>query len=369
MFKMLSCLLLALLTALSGAGYGERFLASSDLHLTQDRALHASALGALGTAAGDFDGLILLGDTANNAHDAEHAYALEFLDGLGTAAYVIPGNHDLTARLRPGDFARLYGAYGWDGAFARDAETASCAVMTAGGTCLLLLDTNAYNGPDNVAALGGVSDGTLEWVAETLASIKEGTPVIACGHHPILPGSRESMTPGATRLAEALRSGGVRLYLCGHDHGFAAVEADGLQQITVGQPQAYPGWGGALEVTEAGIRWRVLPLYAGDDPAWREMAENAARLGERMGRSTLEGTVWEGDEEAVQWFATAFNLIFTSGLTEDICQKLLADPAAQKWREIETRTVVKRWIFGVLENCPQDVREIDLRNRHWSAGG
>ena len=179
MFKMMSCLLLALLTALSGAGYGERFLVSSDLHLTEDRALHASALGALGTAAGDFDGLILLGDTTNNAHDAEHAHALEFLEGLGTAAYVIPGNHDLTARLRPADFARLYGAYGWDGAFARDAETASCAVMTAGGTCLLLLDTNAYNGPDNVAALGGVSDGTLEWVAETLASIEEGTPVIA----------------------------------------------------------------------------------------------------------------------------------------------------------------------------------------------
>ena len=151
MFKMLSCLLLALLTALSGAGYGERFLASSDLHLTEDRALHASALGALGTAAGDFDGLILLGDTANNAHDAEHAHALEFLDGLGTAAYVIPGNHDLTARLRPGDFARLYGACGWDGAFARDAETASCAVTVVKATGEKTLKSTGSNGTVKLA--------------------------------------------------------------------------------------------------------------------------------------------------------------------------------------------------------------------------
>ena len=38
----------------------------------------------------------------------------------------------------------------------------------------------------------------------------------------------------------------------------------------------------------------------------------------------------------------------------------LADENCRKWRRVETRTVVKDWIFSLLENPPEDVRKIDV---------
>ena len=39
---------------------------------------------------------------------------------------------------------------------------------------------------------------------------------------------------------------------------------------------------------------------------------------------------------------------------------LLADENCRKWREAETRTVAKEWMLNLLENCPEDVRRIDI---------
>ena len=350
--RILTAAALAVLLALCAHCCAETFLITSDLHLTEDRAAHTAVLDALRRAAGSADAVILLGDSTNNAHPGEHALVLEFLLSLEKPAYVIPGNHDITADISA--FIDLYAGHGWDRAFSRDADTASCAVLTEGGTCLLLMDT--CSGPGYAAPMGGISDTACAWAAETLAALPAGTPVVACGHHPILPAERDARTPGAVGLAEALR--GVKLYLCGHDHGFAAVKAGGLQQITVGQPHAFPGWAGMLEVTGEGLSWRVLPLY--DAETHRAMREDAAALAEGMARGTLEGTIHEGDEDAIRWFVEAFVLAMTSRLDEEVCEEMLREPAAQKWREITTKTVVKKWILGLLENRPQDVRRIEL---------
>lgn len=343
--------LIALLL-LCSAGLSETFLITSDLHLTGEAAAHEETLEALRAAARNADALILLGDNTNNVHGEEHARVLEFLASLETPAYVIPGNHDITPDLS--EFIGMYADYGWNQAFSRDAHSASCAVMTAGGVCLLLLDTNAVSG--GVTPLGGIVPETCAWVRDTVAALPAGTPVVACGHHPILPAGRSERTPGADALAEALR--GVKLYLCGHDHSFAADNADGLQQITVGQPHAYPGWAGVLNVSAKGIFWRKLTLY--DAATLEDMKASAATLAEGMARGTLVGTVHESDEEAIRWFAEAFEMWLTSELDPEACARLLSDPGAQKWRAIETRTVVKKWMFGLLENCPQDVRAIDI---------
>ena len=340
---LMACLALMLL----GAAAAETFLITSDLHLTGEG--EPPALEVLKAAEGDV--LILLGDNTNNSRDAEHAAALGFLRSLGRPAFVIPGNHDLTER-QTSDFTRMYADYGWEAAFSRDDGSASCAVMTPDGVCLLLLDTNAFDAPGHVKPLGGVSDATVAWVADTLNALPEGVPVIACGHHPLLP----DRLSGA--LADALRQGGVKLYLCGHDHGFAAVNVNGLQQITVGQPHAYPGWAGLLDVSPEGCHWRTVPLYREDDPVWLAMAQSARELAENMARGVLEGTVWENDAEAVRWFCEAFDGVSTSALDAGACERLLSEPGAQKWREIETKTVVKQWIFSLLESHPQDVREI-----------
>ena len=188
------------------------------------------------------------------------------------------------------------------------------------------------------------------------AELPEGTPVIACGHHPLLPAERQARTPGAQALVAALQ--GVKLYLCGHDHGFATVRARGLQQITTGQPHAYPGWAGLLEVDPDGFHWRVVPLY--DDETQQAMRAETLTLADSMARGTLKGTPFEDDEEAIRWFTEAFDAAMSSRLDEETCRAMLDRPAAQKWRMVETKTVVKSWILGLLEGCPQDVRQIDI---------
>ena len=346
--KAISIFLLLLLPAC----FAETFLVTSDLHFTVSREKHGNTFETLTKA--QCDALILLGDSTNNAHIEEHYYVLEFLESLDAPVYIVPGNHDVTTDR--GFFLTIYHAQGRDQSFAKDPASASYAVMV-GDICLLMLDTNDVSG-GYVASLGGISSETCDWVDNVLSALPEGVEVVACGHHPILPVEREKRTPGATRLADTLRENGVKLYLCGHDHCFAAVKVGGLQQITVGQAQAYPGWAGALEVGPEGIHWRVVELY--DDVTKQVMKNAAIEMGRRMVQGTLAETKYKGDEECMDWFAEAFEKWLSSELNPEICRELLNAPAAFKWRQVETRTVVKDWMFGLLENGSQDFREIDI---------
>ena len=135
---------------------------------------------------------------------------------------------------------------------------------------------------------GGIGGSTLVWLQETLASLPDGTPVLACGHHPILPPGRNERTPGANALCQVLRAYGAGLYLCGHDHGFATAEREGLRQITVGQPQAYPGWAGIVEKTDGGFRWHTEVIYDPHSPSYIALRESAYALGGTMARAPCQ---------------------------------------------------------------------------------
>ena len=184
--------------------------------------------------------------------------------------------------------------------------------------------------------------------------------MLVCGHHPILPRERDERTPGAYALGVILRAYGAGLYLCGHDHGFATLEQDGLRQIVVGQPQAYPGWAGVAEQEEGAFRWRTEPLYDEQSPLFIRLRENTRNMGREMARGTLEPTPYAGDEDAIGWFSSAFMLFAACDMTPEKNAELLADENCRKWRRVETRTVVKDWIFSLLENPPEDVRKIDV---------
>ncbi|MBQ8159540.1 MAG: metallophosphoesterase [Clostridia bacterium] len=355
MKKMLALILC--LCLLTNASFAERLLVTSDWHLTEDEAAFSPMLQALGRALAGDDILLVLGDNTNNSHVEEHHFVKSSLEALqkttGHEVYVIPGNHDFSGAFRAEDFVTLYEDFGWKQAFSRDTDSASYAVMTGGGVCLLMMDTNTW-GAGHALPGGGESEETLAWVKSTLASLPEDTRVIACGHHPILPEGR-----GHDGLAGVLTQAGVTLYLCGHDHGFGAVRAGTLQQITVGQSQAYPGYAGHISLSDAGFTWETLSLYAEDDPWFSAIRAQSQALALQMGSGTLRGTVHEGDEEAIDWFVRCFALIQTGSLTEETCASLLREEGARKWSEIETSTVVKGWLFGILNNCPQDVRHIE----------
>lgn len=358
---LLTTLLLSALLV-PNAGKAETFLVTADFHLTSDAASFVPPLNALANALRGRDALLALGDITNNARAAEHQamrgnlYALKCL--TGAKVYALPGNHDIANDFDPSAFAAYYVDYGWNDAWKRDFYSASYAVMTKGGTCLIMLDTFAVPSLTNARPEGGVADATLNWLDSLLTSLAPDAPVIVCGHHPILPAEQRNRMENAPKLANVLRRRGVSLYLCGHDHCFAAVKEDGLQQITVGQPQNYPGGVGLLTVDAQAIRWRMLPLYADNDPYWQSMVINAREFRDNMGRKTLVGTPHEDDAVAIDWFCRCFDLFTRGELDDALCKSLLSEPGAQMWREIETKTIVKRWLFGLLEGHPQSVREI-----------
>ena len=345
-------------------GETESIMALSDTHLTKQTRDHADMLQAVMQAAQGKDLVLLTGDNTDNAHTEEHAMVLEWAGMMeqqtGAEVYIIPGNHDYGAFFGPDQFISLYGAYGWDRAFSRDSGTASCAVMTRKGTCLLMLDTNRPDTDRSFLPDGSIGEETLRWVQEVLEALRDGTPVIACGHHPILPEERNERTPGASALSRLLRAYGAGLYLCGHDHGFATAEAEGLRQITLGQPQAYPGWVGIIEKEDGTFYWHTEQIYGDESPAFLRLRENAVNLSRAMARGTLESTPYAGDEDAIEWFSAVFMLSADGRMTPEDRIHLLADENCGKWRRVETRTVVKDWILSLLENRTEGMREFSL---------
>ena len=53
-------------------------------------------------------------------------------------------------------------------------------------------------------------------------------------------------------------------------------------------------------------------------------------------------------------------LTLESKATPEDRVRLLADENCLKWRQVETPTVVKKWILGLLEDPPEDVSQIKL---------
>ena len=363
-WRRLAAVLIAAAFLNPASGGAERFLVISDTHITEEARDDDAMQEAVVQAARETDAVLLLGDSTNNAHPEEHNLVLQWTREIrqraGAEVYILPGNHDYRPLFGPDEFTAWYKSCGWDRAFSRDIATAGYAAMTENGTCLIMLDTNDFDQTRSALPYGGIAQITLDWVRDVLTSLPDGTPVLVCGHHAVLPAERDELTPGARALGRILRTYGAGVYLCGHDHGFATAEQDGLRQITVGQPQAYPGWAGILELDQGVFRWHTQRIYDEQSPAFIRLKDGAYSLGRRMAEGTLEPTPYSGDRDAVEWFASAYMLFAGGEMTPETSARLLADENCRKWRQVETRTVVKDWILGLLENPPEDVKRLDL---------
>ena len=123
-------------------------------------------------------------------------------------------------------------------------------------------------------------------------------------------------------------------------------------------PQAYPGWAGIAEKENGGFLWHTVQIYDAQSPALAALRENALTLADNMARGTLSTTPYADDEAAIEWFAEVYMTRASGEMPPEKNAALLADENCRKWREIETLTVVKDWILNLLENCPEDVRQI-----------
>ena len=354
-----------LLALLLPSARAERLLILSDLHFTADSKTD-ELLEAVCALLSPDDALLVLGDMANSGREAEHARVLSFLAEIrtktGCPVFALPGNHDLSGGVSPSDFAGQYRAFGYDGADCVEPGGAGYARFLSPGLFLVMLDTNDFDPVRRDVQHGGVTEERLVWLKGVLSAVPEGTETVVCGHYPILPAESGSSddTKNAAALVRLLKESGVRVYLCGHRHSNYTQREDGLRQIAVGIPFAWPACAGSLARTEDGFLYEMLPLYAGESETMKTMREQQLSLARRMAEGSLAGTAYEGDGGAVGWFVSAF-LASMDGTLAARQKELLSDANCEKWRRAEVRSMAKPWILSLVQNPPEDVKRIEIR--------
>ena len=358
---LLFLLFFALLLSHAGA---ERLFILSDLHFKADSETQELREAVCAKLLPE-DTLLVLGDMANSGREAEHARVYSFLceirETVGCPVYVLPGNHDLSGGVSPEGFAELYASFGYMGADWR--EGGSYARILPSGLLLVMLDTNGYDPVRKDVQHGAVSESQLAWLKELLSTRPAGMETIVCGHYPILPaesgGSDE--TANAEALGRLLRDAGVRVYLCGHRHSNFTLEEDGLRQIGVGVPFAWPACGGSLMWMKDRFIYEMVPLYAEGSETMKTMRQEQLALARRMAEGSLQGTTYEGDGAAIDWFVTVF-LSSMEGTLEVKQGDLLAHEGYNKWQLAEVRSMAKPWILSLVEHPPEDVKHIEIES-------
>ena len=186
----------------------------------------AAAVESVGAMQQQPDVLLVTGDLADRAADAEYELVRELLAPLGAPAYVLPGNHDDRRALR-----RQFDLPG------ADAEPV-CYSVDLGPLRLVVLDSTVP-GEDP----GALDSERLAWLEHVLAGSPEQPTLIAMHHPPILTGApawdeigladRDRQLLGA--VVERHRQ--VRRIVAGHVHRTIAGELAGRSVLTV--PSTY----------------------------------------------------------------------------------------------------------------------------------
>jgi 3',5'-cyclic-AMP phosphodiesterase len=172
------------------------------------------------------DAMLVSGDLADHAADAEYEQVRRALASIDAPAHVLPGNHDDRGALR-----RHFGVPGVD------AEPVQYSVEL-GPFRLIALDTTRP-GEDP----GALDAGRLDWLERELAAAPTLPTLIAMHHPPLVtgvPGWDDFGLPGADRraLAEVIaRHRQVRRLVAGHVHRVMTAELAGRPVLTA--PSTY----------------------------------------------------------------------------------------------------------------------------------
>jgi len=191
------------------------------------------------------DGVLVTGDIAHHASDAEYEQVLELLAPLRVPLYVLPGNHDDRSSLH-----RHFGVPGADGEpvqYSADLEHLR----------LIAIDTTRP-GEDP----GALDAARLGWLDEELATAPKTPTLLAMHHPPFLTGVRawdELGLPDADRQAlgdVVARHAQVRRIVAGHVHHTIIGELAGRAVLTV--PSTY---------VQLRLDFRSQELELADEPA------------------------------------------------------------------------------------------------------
>lgn len=206
----------------------------------------AAAVGAVLALRPGPDAVLVSGDLAEHAADAEYAAARELLAPLGgVPVHVLPGNHD--------DRAALRAHFPLPGAGADPVRY----VADVGPLRLVVLDSTIPG-----EAHGRLDTACLDWLDAALAADRERPAAIALHHPPLLTGSPAWDAlgiPDAERRALAgvlARHPHVRRIIGGHVHRPVVAELAGRPVVTV--PSTY---------RQARLDFRADTLETVADPA------------------------------------------------------------------------------------------------------
>jgi 3',5'-cyclic AMP phosphodiesterase CpdA len=172
------------------------------------------------------DAVLLSGDLADNATDAEYEQVRELLASLQAPFYVLPGNHD--------DRRALHRHFGVPGAGGEPVQYS----VDLGPLRLVVLDSTRP-GEDP----GALDAARLDWLDRELAAAPELLTLIAMHHPPFVtgvPGWDEFGLPAADRraLGQVIqRHPHVRRLVAGHFHRAITGELAGRAALTV--PSTY----------------------------------------------------------------------------------------------------------------------------------
>jgi Icc protein len=204
----------------------------SDLHLGADWGGHdpvaalAAAVQSVQALRPRPDAVLVSGDLAENAGDAEYQQVRELLAPLEAPLYVLPGNHDDRAALRR--HFDLAGAGGEPVQYAAD----------LGPLRLVVVDTTCP-GVDP----GALDDERLSWLDAELAAAPDAPTLIAMHHPPLVTGIPALDATGLVAddrraLAEVVaRHPQVRRLVGGHVHRPVAGDLAGRAVLTA--PSTY----------------------------------------------------------------------------------------------------------------------------------
>ncbi|MCT3282000.1 metallophosphoesterase [Lactiplantibacillus pentosus] len=189
------------------------------------------------------DVVLISGDITNNGEQASHKYVAKQLRRLtnhGIRVYTVPGNHDLNNPIArgfkgqhqytveatsPTQFKKIYHQAGYGQASEQDPNSLSYLVNPSKRTWFLMLNSAIYKSnyqQGNSTVGGGLTDGTLQWIAKVGRQAKKAhATLIPVLHHNTMDHTviHQDYTIGyAEDVRKAFTSAGIKLSLTGHIH-------------------------------------------------------------------------------------------------------------------------------------------------------
>jgi len=199
--------------------------------------------------------VIIPGDLTKDSEHINHRRMTEKLTRLsnaGIAAYVVPGNHDVTnpdsvrfignttepvPAVSIEEFAQYYSNFGYGSAIMRDTDSLSYIAEPVEGLWLLAIDACRHreNEPGKYAMVSGkISQQTADWIASALREAKNrNKAVMALMHHGVVEhwNGQAKLHPDYliqdfANFGKFLASWNVRLVFTGHYHAQDITRAD-----------------------------------------------------------------------------------------------------------------------------------------------